>query len=53
MDVARFTEVLRSGVYFANNSISLIGVVLVTTATVSWLFLLPVTLRGEETHPYI
>ena len=27
--------------------------VAVTTATVFWLFLLPVTLRGEITHPYI
>lgn len=40
-------------VYLANNWISLIGVVIVTTATVFWLFLLPFTLRGEITHPYI
>jgi hypothetical protein len=40
-------------VYLANNWISLIGVVIVTTATVFWLFLLPTTLRGEVAHPYI
>src|SRR5579863_4833320 len=40
-------------IYLANNWISLIGVVVVTTATVFWLFLLPFTLRGEITHPYI
>lgn len=40
-------------VYLSNNWISLLGVVIVTTATVFWLFLLPFTLRGEITHPYI
>src|SRR5437868_7070476 len=40
-------------VYLANNWISLIGVVVVTTATVFWLFLLPTTLRGEVQNPYI
>ncbi len=40
-------------VYLSSNWISLIGVVVVTTATVLWLFLLPFTLRGEITHPYI
>lgn len=39
--------------YLANNWISLTGVVIVTTAAVFWLFLLPFTLRGEITHPYI
>ncbi|HUO28801.1 MAG TPA: hypothetical protein VMU80_06275, partial [Bryobacteraceae bacterium] len=46
-------ENLSSLVYLSNNWVSLIGVILVTTATVFWLFLLPVTLRGEITHPYI
>ena len=32
---------------------SLAGVVIVTTATVFWLFLLPTTLRGQITHPYV
>jgi NapC/NirT cytochrome c family, N-terminal region len=40
-------------VYLSNNWLSLIGVVVVTTSTVFWLFLLPVTLRGQITHPYI
>jgi len=40
-------------VHLSNNWISLTGVVVVTTATVFWLFLLPFTLRGEITHPYI
>lgn len=40
-------------VHLANNWISLIGVVLVTTATVFWLFLLPTTLKGVASSPYI
>jgi hypothetical protein len=40
-------------IHLSNNWISLIGVVVVTTATVFWLFLLPFMLRGEITHPYI
>src|ERR1035437_9713034 len=40
-------------IHLSNNWISLAGVVIVTTATVFWLFLLPVTLRGETTSPYI
>ncbi|HME08116.1 MAG TPA: NapC/NirT family cytochrome c [Bryobacteraceae bacterium] len=40
-------------VHLSNNWLSLIGVVIVTTATVLWLFLLPTTLRGQVTHPYV
>ncbi|MCL4401681.1 MAG: NapC/NirT family cytochrome c, partial [Acidobacteria bacterium] len=40
-------------VYLSNNWISLTGVVVVTTATVFWLFLLPSTLGGLAHHPYI
>jgi hypothetical protein len=40
-------------VHLSNNWISLAGVIIVTTATVFWLFLLPTTLRGETTTPYI
>lgn len=40
-------------IYLSNNWISLVGVIVVTTATVFWLFLLPFSLRGEITHPYI
>ena len=46
-------NVLSPLVHLSNNWISLAGVVIVTTATIFWLFLLPVTLRGEITHPYI
>src|SRR5580704_11317780 len=40
-------------IYLSNNWISQAGVVIVTTATIFWLFLLPITLRGEATNPYI
>jgi nitrate/TMAO reductase-like tetraheme cytochrome c subunit len=39
-------------VYLSNNLLSLAGVVLVTTATVFWLALLPTLLRGEVANPY-
>ena len=40
-------------VHLANNWISLIGVILVTTASVFWLFLLPTTMKGVASSPYI
>ena len=40
-------------IHLSNNWLSLIGVVIVTSATVSWLFLLPTTLRGQVSHPYV
>ncbi len=40
-------------IYLSNNWISLAGVIIVTTATIFWLFLLPITLRGEASSPYI
>jgi hypothetical protein len=39
-------------VHLSNNWLSLAGVVVVTTATVFWLFLLPTTMRGEVHNPY-
>jgi hypothetical protein len=39
-------------VHLCNNWVSLIGVVVVTSATVFWLFLLPTTLRGDVHNPY-
>ena len=39
-------------VHLCNNWISLVGVVVVTTATVFWLFLLPTTMRGDVHNPY-
>ncbi|PYP83045.1 MAG: cytochrome C [Candidatus Angelobacter sp. Gp1-AA117] len=49
----RVREWLSPLVYLSNNIVSLIGVVAVTIAGVSWLFLLPVTLRGGNLHPYV
>ena len=40
-------------VYLSDNWISLIGVVLITTCAVFWLFLLPVMLRGGPGNPYL
>lgn len=40
-------------IHLSNNWISLAGVVIVTTATIFWLFLLPTTLRGEVHNPYV
>src|SRR5215470_5677810 len=40
-------------VHLANNWISFLGVVIVTTATIFWLFLLPITMRGETENPYV
>src|SRR5512142_927323 len=40
-------------IHMSNIWISLTGVVLVTSATIFWLFLLPITLRGETENPYI
>lgn len=40
-------------VYFSNNWLSLAGVVLVTTSTIFWLFLLPATLEAEVENPYL
>ncbi len=48
-----FRRWLSPLVHLSNNWISLVGVVIVTTATVFWLFLLPVTMGGGETNnPY-
>ena len=40
-------------IHLSSNWVSLTGVVIVTTATVFWLFLLPVTLRGTTESPYV
>jgi len=48
----KLQEWLSPIVYLSNNWISLTGVVVVTAAGVSWLLLLPVTLRGGIQHPY-
>jgi nitrate/TMAO reductase-like tetraheme cytochrome c subunit len=40
-------------IHLSSNWVSLTGVVIVTTATVFWLFLLPTTLRGTTESPYV
>jgi nitrate/TMAO reductase-like tetraheme cytochrome c subunit len=40
-------------VFLASNPISLLGVVLVTTATVLWVFLLPTLLAHNTSNPYL
>ncbi|HEY6968690.1 MAG TPA: NapC/NirT family cytochrome c [Candidatus Angelobacter sp.] len=40
-------------VYLSNNLLSLIGVVIVTIAGVTWLALLPATIRAAAFHPYV
>jgi hypothetical protein len=40
-------------VFLSTNWISLIGVGLVTTSVIFWLFLLPSTWEGEAVHPYL
>jgi hypothetical protein len=40
-------------IHLCNNWISLVGVVIVTTAAIFWLFLLPTTLRGGIDNPYV
>lgn len=46
-------EWLSPVVYLSDNWISLIGVVVVTAATVTWLIFLPITLRQGVFHPYV
>ncbi len=51
--LSRFRQWLRPIVYLSNNPISLIGVVLVTTAAVCWIGLLPTVWSGAAVTPYI
>ncbi len=46
-------KLLSPVVHLSNNVISFIGVLLATTGGVSWLFLLPVHLRGTAVNPYL
>lgn len=49
----RIKEWLSPLVYLSSNWISLTGVVLVTTATLLWIFLIPASLRGHGGDPYL
>ena len=48
-----FQSLLSPFVYLTSNAISLVGVVMVTTAGFLWLFLLPTMLRGSVPAPYL
>jgi hypothetical protein len=50
---SRIFEALSPVVYLSSNPLSLIGVVLVTTATVLWVYLLPTLLRSDTNNPYL
>ena len=49
----RNRKVLSPLVHLANNPLSFVGVLLATTGGVSWLFLLPLNLRGVSINPYL
>ncbi len=44
---------LRPLIYLSSNWISLLGVVLVTTGGILWVFLLPSLIRGSAKDPYL
>ncbi len=44
---------LRPVVHLSNNVLSLAGVTLVTTAAVLWIFLLPTSIGGQVSNPYV
>jgi NapC/NirT cytochrome c family, N-terminal region len=49
----RFKGFLSPFVHLANNWISMLGVAVVTTAAVFWIFLLPTTFHGYVQNPYL
>jgi len=49
----RLYEWLSPLVFLSNNPLSLIGVVVVTTATVLWVFLLPTLFEHNTSNPYL
>ena len=51
--MSRFRAWFSPIVHLSNNWISLIGVVLVTSSTVFWIYLLPTTFGGEMSNPYL
>jgi nitrate/TMAO reductase-like tetraheme cytochrome c subunit len=48
-----FAKLFSPIVHLSANWISRIGVVLVTSSVVFWLFLFPMSVRGEGAHPYL
>jgi|KBSSwiStaDraftv2_1062776.scaffolds.fasta_scaffold180587_2 nitrate/TMAO reductase-like tetraheme cytochrome c subunit len=51
--MSKLREWLLPIAYFSNNLISRVGILLVTAATVFWIFLLPQLLRGSTSNAYI
>jgi len=49
----RLARWLSPIVHLSSNWLSRIGVVLVTSATVLWIYMLPTILRGQIHHPYV
>ena len=47
------TESRPAWFVLTQNWVSLVGVFLVTTAGISWLFVLPLQIRGHVSNPYI
>src|SRR5271169_3536511 len=50
---SRLYQWLSPLVFLSSNPLSLIGVVVVTTATVLWVFLLPTLLKHNAANPYL
>jgi len=55
MPIRRLTidNIVSPIVYLSSNWVSRIGVVVVTSAVVFWLFFLPMAVRGASAHPYL
>lgn len=51
--MSKFSDWLKPVIYLGSNLISLVGVVLVTTAGILWVFLLPTMIRGSARDPYL
>lgn len=48
-----FEKLISPVIHLSSNWVSRIGVVLVTSAVVFWLFLFPMSVRGAGAHPYL
>jgi hypothetical protein len=53
MPLRRVGSLISPVVYLSGNWVSRIGVALVTSSVVFWLFFLPMAVRGAGAHPYI
>ena len=48
-----FEKLISPVIHLSSNWVSRIGVILVTSAVVFWLFLFPMSVRGAGAHPYL